>query len=115
MSDFNTFWRVYPKRRGANPRNPAEKKWYCAIKNGADPYHMVSSARKYADELRQMNKLDTEYVCMAQTWLNQKRWLDYALDLEGEKLRQDKLDADMARRGWKWDGDRWQQVNGHFK
>jgi hypothetical protein len=80
MSEFDRFWLAYPKRQGPNPRANAEKKFIKAIQKGADPTHIVSSARKYADESREQGLLNTPYICMAQTWLNQQRWLDYAPD-----------------------------------
>jgi hypothetical protein len=110
MTDFLTFWYAYPRRKGSNPRFKAEEKWRKLIKDGVDPQHIVSSARKYADELRQMGKFDTEFVCMAATWLNQKRWLDYALNVEDENVRQSNIDADMLKRGWKWNGAKWEQI-----
>jgi hypothetical protein len=114
MTDFLTFWSIYPRRKGGNPRFRAEQKWHWAIKSGGDPYHIISSARKYGDELRTMGKIDTEFVCMAATWLNQKRWLDYALDIEGEKRRMENIDADMLRRGWEWKDAKWQKIAGRI-
>lgn len=107
MDGFLAFWVAYPKRKGANPRALAETKYNLAIKKGALPDHILSSVRKYADELREQGLLDTPYVCMASTWLNQRRYLDYAPD-EGE--RNAKIEADMAQRGYKWEGERWVKV-----
>jgi hypothetical protein len=104
---FEDFWSAYPKRKGSNPKHPASLKFATAVKNGADPAHLVSSARQYAEALEQQGKNDSEFVCMAQTWLNQKRWMDYAPD-NGE--RREKIDADMAARGYIWDGARWTKV-----
>lgn len=106
---FDIFWSSYPKRKGQNPRAPAEKKFAAAVKNGANPDHLIASARRYGDELREQHKLDTEFVCMASTWLNQQRWLSYAYDPD-EKERQSKIDADMAARGYKWNGERWEEI-----
>ena len=104
MATFVDFWMAYPKRKGSNPRALAELKYNLAIKKGASPDHLISSVRKYADELREQDLVDTPYVCMAATWLNQRRWLDYAPD-DGERAL--KMDADMAQRGYRWDGERW--------
>jgi hypothetical protein len=60
---------------------------------------LFKSPLKYAEELKQKLKNDSEFVCMASTWLNQKRWMSYAPD-KGERLA--KIDADMAQRGYKW-------------
>lgn len=100
---FLEFWAAYPRRKGANPRAPAEQKYLAAIKKGADPEHLIGSVKRYADELKEQNLLDTPYVCMATTWLNQKRWLDYAPDPE----RETKADAFMKAKGWAWNGEKW--------
>ena len=108
MTDFATFWDSYPRRKGCNPKVPAEKKFNTAIKNGADPKHLISSAKRYGEELKEQNKIGTEYVCMAQTWLNQQRWLDYAPSDTADQERA--RDERMAKLGWKWDGNRWVKV-----
>lgn len=103
---FYSFWAAYPRRKGANPRAVAEKKYLLAIKNGATPEHLLSSVLKYTDELKEQNLIGTPYVCMASTWLNQKRWLDYAPDPAGE-ARINKADTFMKSKGWGWNGQRW--------
>ena len=107
---FSEFWVAYPKRRGSNPRVLAEKKWSAAVKSGADPEHILSSIKNYTDELREQHLLGTEFVCQASTWLNQKRWLDYAPD-PGNKERQARIDADMAKRGYVWREGRWTKAS----
>ena len=103
---FTDFWSVYPRRKGANPKAPAEKKYYAAIRSGVDHERIINSAKAYADELCETDKLGTEFVAQAQTWLNQKRWDDYAPD-PGSKERNAKIDSDMAKRGYKWNGEKW--------
>lgn len=115
---FADFRAVYPRRKGHQPWHPAEKKYLTAIKNGADEAHIISSARRYAEELQAQGKIDTEFVCMAQTWLNQKRWLCYAPDTEDPIERQARMNADMAKRGYYWhetgEGKGfWEKTNGH--
>ena len=113
MTTFDEFWAVYPKRKGQNPKHPASLKFATAVKNGADPNHIISSARRYAEELYQQRKLDTEFVCMAQTWLNQKRWLSYAPEKPEAKIERDKrLDQFMVTKGYIWNGKRWEKVDG---
>ena len=72
---FDDFWAVYPRRRGANPRAPARTSWDRAIKKGASPEAIVGAARAYAAD--PSTKVGTEFVPMAVTWLNQRRWEDY--------------------------------------
>lgn len=107
---FTDFWDAYPKRRGSNPKAPAEKKYTAAIASGVDPERVINSAKAYADELRELNQIGTQFVAQAQTWLNQKRWDDYAPD-PGSKERHAKIAADMAKRGWAWNGEKWVKID----
>lgn len=74
--DFDAFWAAYPRRRGANPRAPAKTSWDRAIKRGASPEAILAGARAYAGD--PSTKVGTEFVAQAVTWLNQRRWEDYA-------------------------------------
>lgn len=112
MTTFADFWLAYPKRKGANPKALAEQKWKAAVKKGAAPEHLLSSVMKYKLELIDQNLIDTPYVCMASTWLNQQRWLDYAPDAEARAEAYTKIDNDMASRGYRWNGERWEKING---
>lgn len=107
---FADFWTAYPPRKGSNPKAAARTKWDSAIKNGVEPEIIVNAAKAYRDEMIAAGQLGTEFVCHARTWLNQKRFLDYAPDPEG-KERAARLDADMARRGYIWDGIRWSKTD----
>ena len=78
MSTFADFWNAYPSRKGSKAKAEAEKRFKLAIKKGADPTYIISSAKKYRDESREQRNIDTPFVCLASTWLNQKRWMDYA-------------------------------------
>lgn len=110
MATFDDFWAAYPKRKGGSPRMLSEKKFNTAIKKGADVEWMISSAKRYGDELREMRKEGTEFVCMASTWINQQRWLDYAPDPEN-KEREAKDDNFMLTKGYKWNGERWEKLD----
>jgi hypothetical protein len=72
---FDAFWAAYPRRRGANPRAPARTSWDRALKRGATPEAILAGARAYAAD--PSTKVGTEFVPMAVTWLNQRRWEDY--------------------------------------
>ncbi|WP_316159685.1 DnaA N-terminal domain-containing protein [Bradyrhizobium sp. SZCCHNRI3042] len=87
---FADFWSAYPKRDGANPKEPARKKFLAAVKSGDDADAIIAGARGYAEELRRTNKLNTSYVAQAVTWLNQRRWTDY----EAQPERQIAVDPD---------------------
>jgi hypothetical protein len=71
---FERFWLAYPRRKGSNPKHPARLKFSRAVKSGVDPEAIISGAKNYAQEACP----GTEFICMAVTWLNQRRWEDYA-------------------------------------
>lgn len=97
---FGDFWTAYPKRKGANPKEPARKKFLSVVQMGADAEMIVGSARKYADELRDEGKVGTEYVAQAVTWLNQQRWKDYE---PKSGVAQEALEAEVcAKHGYVW-------------
>ena len=105
---FSEFWTAYPKRLGANPRAMAEKKFNSAVKSGVDPERIINSAKAYGDELQAQRKIGTEFVAQAVTWLNQKRYEDYAPD-PGSAERDARIEREMAARGYFWIDGRWQQ------
>lgn len=48
-----------------------------ALRHGSDPEKIIAGAKAYEKELG--SKVGTEFVCMAVTWLNQRRWEDYEI------------------------------------
>lgn len=73
------FWKAYPSRGDAsNPKAPALEKFAKAVKGGADPEAIIAAAQRYAEVERKAGRLGTEKVAQALTWLNQRRWGDYA-------------------------------------
>ncbi len=81
QTDYETFVRfkfAYPKRGGANPWRPAEKKFNALVKSGFDPEKIIAGARQFAVEEGIRGKVGTQFIPMAVTWLNQKRFEDYA-------------------------------------
>jgi hypothetical protein len=87
---FEDFWAAYAKRDGANPKEPAKKRFIAAVMSGEDADAIIAGARGYAEELRRTNKLNTSYVAQAVTWLNQRRWVDY----QAQPARAVKVDPD---------------------
>jgi hypothetical protein len=75
-ADFDAFWVAYPKRQGLNPKHPARTKFDRAVANGAAAQDIIKGAKAYASD--PSTKIGTEFVAMAATWLNQRRWEDYA-------------------------------------
>lgn len=74
---FDDFWKVYPKREGSNPKSPARKLFFQALKNGGDATAIIGSARRYAEECAKNKILGTPHVAQSKTWLYQRRWEDY--------------------------------------
>ena len=77
MDSFDRFWAAYPKRYGSNPKAPARAKFERFVRAGADPEAIIGGARAYAEQ--ESKNVGTPYIAMASTWLNQKRWEDYAM------------------------------------
>jgi hypothetical protein len=80
---FEAFWKEYPKRDGANPKQPAAKKFLAAIIVDRKPHEptadaIIAGARRYAAECQRKGIAATDKVAQALTWLNQHRWGDYA-------------------------------------
>lgn len=74
MSDFDTFWSVYPKRLGSNPKKPAQQKFERLVKSGVDPNTLVRAAMQMAEQDKRI--IGTPFIPMAVTWLNQQRFAD---------------------------------------
>lgn len=77
--DFERFKVAYPKRDGANPWEPARKKFIAAVKSGVDPETIISGAKAYA--VADAEKIGTPYIVQATRWFNERRWADYATPL----------------------------------
>jgi uncharacterized protein YdaU (DUF1376 family) len=74
--EFEKFWKVYPKRKPSDPKQPARTLFLRAVKNGVDPQIIISAARTYSAKERE--KVGTPYIPMAKTWLYQRQWEDHA-------------------------------------
>jgi hypothetical protein len=77
-SEFEEFWKAYPRRDGPNPRKPAEQKFNALAKTGVDPDVMIQAAKSLAVEESRRGKVGTQFIPQAITWLNQQRWSDHA-------------------------------------
>jgi hypothetical protein len=75
---FEEFWQAYPRRDGANPRPPAEKKFKALVKSGVDPQMMIDAIRKLAAEEGAKGNIGTRFIPQATRWLNERRWSDHA-------------------------------------
>jgi len=77
-SDFEEFWKAYPRRDGPNPRKPAESKFIALVKTGVDPAVMIGAARELTSQETARGNIGTRFIPQAITWLSQQRWSDHA-------------------------------------
>ncbi|RKZ99056.1 MAG: hypothetical protein DRQ46_00070 [Gammaproteobacteria bacterium] len=76
--DFERFWLAYPQRIGSNPKKPAYDKFKQIIKKGeATADDMITGAKHYADHMHKIDRVNTEFIKMAKTFLNQREFNDY--------------------------------------
>lgn len=74
---FDTqFWPNYPKRDGQNPKEPARKKIVAALISGENPQEILAGLARLVQGLRRRNKIGSEFVPRAITWINGKGWKD---------------------------------------
>lgn len=87
---FQKFKAAWPKRDGANPWLPAEKKFLALVKTGVDPEIMIEAAKSLAREEAARGNIGSKFVPQAITWLNQQRFQDHAASsFEDEPQRVD--------------------------
>lgn len=72
---FEEFWKAYPRRDGANPKEPAHKLFAAAVRAGEDPQAIVDGAKRCAHA--DAGKIGTPYIPQAVKWLRDRRWRDY--------------------------------------
>src|SRR5690606_3829514 len=56
---FEEFWKAYPKRKGDNPKSPARKQFFAAVRQGTDPDAIISGVRRACE--RNRDKIGTEF------------------------------------------------------
>jgi hypothetical protein len=104
-TSFADFWKAYPKRAGSNPRAPAEKLFFAAIKAGISADDIIAGARRYASA--DAAKVGTEFIPQAMKWLRNKCWQDYSTaEQVAEKIDWDEVLKTYKKIGhWsKWAG-----------
>lgn len=69
----NEFWPAYPRRRGTNSKDLAEKKFVLLVQQGIDPSDIVAGVRGYA---RSRAGEDPQFTKQAVVWLNAGLWKD---------------------------------------
>lgn len=74
---FEVFWNIYPKRSGDRAKSEARSKFLKLIGSGVNSEDIIFGAKNFARYCDDNKKTGTEFVPMAKTWLNQRRWEDY--------------------------------------
>lgn len=95
QSDFNQFWRVYPRREKKRETKAAFSK---VVAKGADSLHIIAGATAYA-EANDGN--GWQYLAQPANWLKDRRWLDYASEPSADATAGNAVDlyAGMIDRG----------------
>jgi hypothetical protein len=75
-SDFDIFWKAYPRKTG---KGAALKAWE---KNKLPPLETILLALKKAIQSHDWQKDKGLFIPHASTWLNQSRWEDEGIDYE---------------------------------
>lgn len=70
--DFEEFWKAYPKREGANPKEPARKLYRAAVKCGSLPAEIRAGLGRYCEKERK--NIGTPYIPQAAKWLRNRYW-----------------------------------------
>jgi hypothetical protein len=94
---FEQFWSAYPRREGANPKEPARKKFLGAVRSGIQPETIILAAKQYSVQLG--GDVGTRFVAQAVTWLGQQRWGDYSPPSEKQSADQDAI---AEAHGYRW-------------
>ena len=71
-SEFEEFWRVYPKRKG---KVKAREAWQRLLDGGFESSYLISKATEYAKEC-DLKHVDERYIKRPQGWLNDGRFDD---------------------------------------
>ena len=71
LDSFNSFWKLYPRKKSRETALKAFKKSILA----ADPSTIMNGLKRYLEEIRVKNTTQ-EYIKHPATWLNQQCWED---------------------------------------
>jgi hypothetical protein len=84
--DFENFWRMYPKRPGANKTKSFDK-WKARIKERTDPRAMQYGAKRYRDYCEAL-QTEGRYILQAYTFLGPDKHylLDWAAPSKAEEF-----------------------------
>jgi hypothetical protein len=71
---FETFWDLYPRRSGGNPKRAAFKAWIARTREGFAPEQMVNGVKAYAAYCEAMEQIGTPYVMQATKFVGPDHW-----------------------------------------
>lgn len=74
--EFEKVWKLYPKRKGGNPKDPTRKLFLEARKSGVSLDQITGALR--AGTGFDTDKIGTEFIPQAVKWFRDKRYLDHA-------------------------------------
>jgi len=80
LDAFERFWSAYP-RRPENPKAPARQVFARLVKGGDSAEALIAAAGRYAAFCKASGK-DPLFIPHARTWLNQRRFEDFAEDAQ---------------------------------
>lgn len=72
--DFEEFWEARPRRKGADPKEPARKLYEVAAKT-VPPAELLAALKRY--KVAEADHANTPYLPQMVKWLRDKRWNDY--------------------------------------
>lgn len=78
QAKFDEFWQERPRRKGDDPRKPAEDQFFRLVKSGEDPDAIIAGAKLARVAYASEGKLNTEFVPQAVKWLRDRRYRDFA-------------------------------------
>lgn len=115
---FGEFWAAYPKRDGDNPRKTAARAYAKVIRQGAKPAALMAAVKAYAAELAAKDRIGTEFVAQASTWLNQERFDRFAqgATADGSSASADPATylATLSADDWRGHVRRWKTTGGQW-
>lgn len=96
---FDGFWSEYPKRAGDNPKAPARKAYDALIKSGVDPGVIIAGLRKAIEANR--DKIGTQYIPQAVTWLKERRFEQYT-EAKANGHADEARTRELTERAWRF-------------
>lgn len=81
-SDFNLFWEHYPKKKSKEAARKSFTKYYKELPKLEDLINIVEMNKQTNDWIKD----NGQYIPMASTWLNNKRWMDELTPPDSNKV-----------------------------